>query len=61
MQDDVQQDTTPSEQDFQALEGIWRSRGYGKLLLIRTEAYILHEETAVSCLPVDRGELQALT
>lgn len=61
MQGKAQHDAIPSARDFRALEGVWRSRGYGKLLLIQGNGYILHEETVVSCLPVERGTLRDLT
>lgn len=61
MQDKAQYDAIPSVRDFRALEGVWRSRGYGKLLLIEGDGYVLHEETVVSCLPVARGPLRELT
>lgn len=45
---------------FEDLAGVWRSRGYGTILEIDREGYTLHEETAVSCLPVYGGSLEAL-
>ena len=45
---------------FRNLRGIWRSRGYGQLLVIGRNGYTLHEETRVSCLPVFEGSLREL-
>ena len=49
-----------SQQDFLQLEGVWRSRGYGYILLINPQGYTLYEETAVSCRPTYGGSLQDL-
>jgi len=46
--------------DFQRLKGIWRSIGYGKLLVIEASGYVFHEETAVSCLAIYEGSLREL-
>ncbi|MFE8069885.1 S41 family peptidase [Marinobacteraceae bacterium S3BR75-40.1] len=46
--------------DFQQLQGIWRSQGYGKLLLVDQERYTLFEETAISCQKVYAGNLDEL-
>jgi len=43
-----------------ALEGVWRSRGYGTVLVVHADGYTLYEETAVSCLPVYGGTLEDL-
>ena len=57
----AQHDAIPSAGDFRALAGVWRSRGYGKLLMIKGDDYVLYEETVLSCLPVARGSLRGLT
>ena len=49
-----------SQQDFLQLEGVWRSRGYGYILLINPQGYTLYEETAMSCRPTYGGSLQDL-
>ncbi|MBW0147514.1 S41 family peptidase [Marinobacter arenosus] len=45
---------------FKDLQGVWRSQGYGKILAIEGDRYTLFEETAISCLPLYRGNLQEL-
>lgn len=52
---------TPSVDQFRRLEGVWRSRGYGKILQITKDRYTLYEETTVSCLAVHAGPLSELT
>ncbi len=47
--------------DFKRLEGVWRSRGYGKILWITEDHYTFFEETSISCLPVHSGCLEELT
>lgn len=46
--------------DFNALQGVWRSRGYGTVLLIEPDEYTLFEETAISCLETFTGSLDEL-
>ncbi|BES72827.1 S41 family peptidase [Marinobacter nanhaiticus D15-8W] len=46
--------------DFKALQGVWRSRGYGKVLLIEPDEYTLFEETAISCQETFTGSLDEL-
>lgn len=50
----------PRPADFAKLQGVWRSRGYGKVLEIGRQRYTLYEETAVSCLPVFEDALDEL-
>ncbi|MDX1589737.1 MAG: S41 family peptidase [Oleiphilaceae bacterium] len=50
----------PDAGHFSSLTGIWRSRGYGKLLEIDESGYTLYEETRISCLPVYGGPLSEL-
>lgn len=51
---------TPNADHFTRLTGIWRSRGYGKLLVIDEDGYTLYEETRISALPVYGGPLSEL-
>jgi len=46
---------------FADLEGVWRSRGYGYVLSIDGDGYVLYEETAISCLPIAWGPLRELS
>lgn len=46
--------------DFSALQGVWRSRGYGKVLLIEPDEYTLFEETSISCQETFTGSLDEL-
>lgn len=48
-------------QDFEKLQGVWRSQGYGKVLLIEKHGYVLFEETRISCLPLYSGTLIELS
>lgn len=50
----------PSVEQFQRLQGVWRSRGYGKLLLVEKNGYVFYDETVISCVPVDSGTLEEL-
>lgn len=50
-----------SAEDFRQLQGVWRSQGYGKLLLIEGDEYTLFEETGISCLPRYSGSLEELS
>ncbi|MEX2476013.1 S41 family peptidase [Marinobacter sp.] len=45
---------------FDRLQGAWRSRGYGKVLLIEDDEYTFFEETAISCLRLHTGPLDEL-
>ncbi|MCL7943731.1 S41 family peptidase [Marinobacter sp. ATCH36] len=45
---------------FDRLQGVWRSRGYGKVLLIDGDEYTIFEETALSCLKLHAGSLDEL-
>lgn len=45
---------------FDRLQGVWRSRGYGKVLLIDGDGYVFFEETAISCLKLHTGPLDEL-
>jgi hypothetical protein len=49
-----------SAQSFRELQGVWRSQGYGKVLLIEEDEYVLYEETKISCQPVYSGSLDEL-
>jgi hypothetical protein len=49
-----------STMDFGHLQGVWRSRGYGKILLIDGDEYTFFEETAISCLKLHAGSLEEL-
>lgn len=42
------------------LQGVWRSHGYGKILQIERDGYVLFEETGISCLPLYAGSLEEL-
>ncbi|TVP52461.1 MAG: hypothetical protein EA349_15710 [Halomonadaceae bacterium] len=53
--------SAPKLPHFQTLKGIWRCRGYGRLLVIGEDDYIYYEETRISCLPVYEGPLSDLT
>ena len=46
---------------FAALEGVWRSQGYGKILEIHSDHYVLYEETGISCIPMYSGSLRELS
>jgi len=48
-------------QDFRKLQGVWRSRGYGKVLLIEDDEHVLFEETGISCQPIYSGSLDELS
>lgn len=52
--------SAPAE-DFSRLQGVWRSQGYGKLLLIEADEYVLFEETGISCQPRYSGPLEELS
>lgn len=43
--------------DLADLQGVWRSRGYGFVLVIHKDDYTLYEESAVSCVAVYGGTL----
>ncbi|MCM0613299.1 S41 family peptidase [Marinobacter sediminum] len=45
---------------FENLQGVWRSQGYGKILLIEHDRYTLFEETAISCRKLYTGSLEEL-
>lgn len=45
---------------FTDLRGVWRSRGYGTVLVIGRRGYTLYEETRVSCLKAYEGTLDEL-
>ncbi|MDX1599443.1 MAG: S41 family peptidase [Marinobacter sp.] len=51
---------SPSATDFSHLQGVWRSLGYGKVLLIEEDQYTFFEETSISCLPLFSGSLDEL-
>lgn len=53
--------SSPRVHHFSQLKGIWRSRGYGRLLVIGDHDYVYYEETAISCLPVYEGPIADLT
>ncbi|MEX0604791.1 MAG: S41 family peptidase [Marinobacter sp.] len=42
-------EATKAAESFSQLQGVWRSQGYGKILLIEGGRYVFFEETAVSC------------
>ena len=44
--------------DPQALNGIWRTNGYGWLLEIDDGAFQVYEQTSVSCLPTMDGHVE---
>ncbi|MFL1467647.1 S41 family peptidase [Marinobacter sp. HN1S83] len=52
---------SPSATDFGHLQGVWRSLGYGKVLLIEEDQFTFFEETAISCLPLFSGSLDELS
>jgi len=52
--------SNPTADDFAALDGVWRSRGYGQVLVVREHDYSLAEETAISCAPLYGGSLADL-
>lgn len=52
---------SPSATDFSHLQGVWRSLGYGKVLLIEEDQYTFFEETSISCLPLFSGPLDELS
>ena len=43
-----------------ALDGVWRLRGYGKILHIHQGNYTNYDTTKISCLQVRKGTLQDL-
>lgn len=45
---------------FESLQGVWRSQGYGKILLIDKDRYTLFEETTISCRKLYTGSLEKL-
>ncbi|PXX93830.1 hypothetical protein DIT71_03265, partial [Marinobacter vulgaris] len=49
-----------SSPDFARLQGVWRSQGYGNVLLIEEDWYTLFEETSISCLKIDEGSIEEL-
>lgn len=49
-----------SSWSFDRLQGVWRSRGYGKVLLIEADEFVVFEETAISCLKLFAGSLDEL-
>ena len=49
-----------SSSDFARLQGVWRSQGYGTVLLIEEDWYTLFEETSISCLKIDEGGIEEL-
>lgn len=53
--------SAPSATDFSHLQGVWRSQGYGKVLLIEGDQYAFFEETAISCLRLYSGSLDELS
>lgn len=53
--------SSSSEPAFKNLEGIWRSRGYGNILLIEDDWYTLFEETSISCRKVASGSIEELS
>lgn len=50
-----------SAQNFTNLQGVWRSQGYGKILLIEGDQYTLFEETTISCRKLDTGAIAELS
>lgn len=52
--------SSSSTMGFDRLQGVWRSRGYGKVLLIEGDEYAFFEETAISCLKLHTGPLDEL-
>lgn len=57
----AQQHSRPSPvTDFRNLQGVWRSQGYGKVLLIESDQYTLFEETRISCRELFHGTLEQL-
>ncbi|WP_152205299.1 S41 family peptidase [Marinobacter changyiensis] len=47
-------------ESFSQLQGVWRSQGYGKVLLIDGDRYVFFEETAISCRKLYSGTLPEL-
>lgn len=45
---------------FAQLQGIWRSRGHGRILQICADRYHVFEETSISCIPWYTGSLAEL-
>jgi hypothetical protein len=43
------------------LQGVWRSQGYGNILLIENDWYTLFEETSISCRKVHVGSIEELS
>lgn len=46
---------------FANLKGVWRSQGYGKILLIESDQYTLFEETTISCRKLYTGSIEELS
>ena len=45
---------------FTELRGVWRSQGYGNILLIEEDRYTLFEETSISCRKLAAGSIEEL-
>ena len=46
---------------FANLRGVWRSQGYGNILLIEENRYTLFEETSISCRKLYTGSIEELS
>ena len=53
-------DIAKAAESFSQLQGVWRSQGYGKILLIEKDWYAFFEETAISCRKLYSGTLKEL-
>jgi hypothetical protein len=51
----------PSPPVFTNLQGVWRSQGYGNILLIEDDWYTLFEETSISCRKIHVGSIEELS
>ena len=46
---------------FKSLQGVWRSQGYGNILLIEDDWFTLFEETSISCRKLAAGTIEELS
>ncbi|HEA53698.1 hypothetical protein LCGC14_0965360 [marine sediment metagenome] len=60
MKIDQKRDCSPPVSVFSDLQGVWRSQGYGKILLIERDQYTLFEETTISCRKLYTGTIEEL-
>lgn len=60
MKPDQRRGSALSSPDFASLQGVWRSQGYGTVLLIEEDWYTLFEETSISCRKIHAGSIEEL-